>query len=54
MGGPHTEMLILAIHGELIPGSGLYKILSKSKILGLVIMLKQLCIVSKWQHQQYI
>ena len=32
MGGLHIEMFILAIHGELIDGIGLYEILSKSNI----------------------
>ena len=32
MGGLHIEMCILAIHGELIDGSGLYEILSKSSM----------------------
>ena len=32
MGGLHIEMCILAIHGELIDGSGLYEILSKSNM----------------------
>ena len=61
MGSLHIEMCILAIHFEFIDGSGLYKILSKSNmpIIGLeifllVLMLKQLGIVSKWQHQQSI
>ena len=32
MDGPHIEMCILAIHGELIDGSSLYEILSKSNM----------------------
>ena len=32
MGGLHIEMCILATHGELIDGSGLYEILSRSNM----------------------
>ena len=59
MGGLHIEMCIPAIHDELIDGSGLHEILSKGnmsiiklKIFWMVLMLKQLGIVSKWHHQQ--
>ena len=41
MGGLHTELCILAIHGELIHGSGLYEILLKSNmyIIGILYLL---------------
>ena len=32
MGSLHIEMFILAIHGELIPGTDLYEIVSKSNM----------------------
>ena len=61
MGGLHVEMHILAIPGELIDGSGLYEILSKSSmsITGTQNRwtgspVQQLGIVSKRKHQQSI
>ena len=59
MGVLYIEICILVIHGEFINGRGLYKILSTCLQLGfnifsLVLMLKQLGIVLKWQHQQSI
>ena len=60
-GGLHLEMRILAIRVELIDGSGLYEILSKSSmsIIGTQNLwtgspVQQLGIVSKRKHQQSI
>ena len=61
MGVLYMDICILVIHGEFINGRGYTKYFQKAlclqlgfNIFSLVLMLKQLGIVLKWQHQQSI